>query len=283
MFGKACLSIFQRLTISNPSQLLRKNAPLAWNNSIQNYATRKRFYKRTGILQSNGKFEVTLDQRKLKTPKGNPFIVDSEPLALGVAAEWDAQKQNINQASMHLSTLCNTAIDNPNNFNKLDLVNYITNYMDTDTVLFQSGEDDDLYKFQVKEWDPIIQWFCDKFQVDIQKSRDIGGPVVPEATKASISRYLMSHNFAAINGFVYGVDTLKSVILTLAAVERFIPTEKAVLLSRLEEEFQLGHWGRVEWAHDLNQQDLQTRLSATILFIYFNTTSTSVRTKHPQA
>lgn len=67
-----------------------------------NSATRKRFYKRTGILQSNGKFEVTLDQRKLKTPKGNPFIVDSEPLALGVAAEWDAQKQNINQASMHL-------------------------------------------------------------------------------------------------------------------------------------------------------------------------------------
>lgn len=122
-------------------------------------------------------------------------------------------------------------------------------------------EDDDLYKFQLKEWDPIIQWFCDKFQVDIQKSRDIGGPVVPEATKASISRYLMSHNFAAINGkrnccdflnqnkmvtcvnfvtgFVYGVDTLKSVILTLAAVERFIPTEKAVLLSRLEEEFQV--------------------------------------------
>jgi chaperone required for assembly of F1-ATPase len=32
---------------------------------------------------------------------------------------------------------------------------------------------------------------------------------------------------------------VKSVILTLCCVERYISTEKAVLLSRLEEEFQV--------------------------------------------
>lgn len=36
------------------------------------------------------------------------------------------------------TTLCNTAIDNPNNFTKYDIVKYIAEYMDTDTVLFQS-------------------------------------------------------------------------------------------------------------------------------------------------
>lgn len=80
-------------------------------------------------------------------------------------------------------------------------------------------------------------------------------------------------------GFMYGVDTLKSVVLTLACTERFITTEKAVLLSRLEEEYQTGHWGRVEWAHDLNQQDLQARLSAMVLFIYFNTQAQSMTLK----
>lgn len=40
-------------------------------------------------------------------------------------------------------------------------------------------------------------------------------------------------------GFIYGVDTLKSVILTLACVERFLTAETAVHLSRLEEEYQV--------------------------------------------
>lgn len=39
---------------------------------------------------------------------------------------------------------------------------------------------------------------------------------------------------------MYAVDTIKSVILTLACAERFIGPEKAVLLSRLEEEYQVG-------------------------------------------
>lgn len=62
----------------------------------------KRFYKSTNILRSDGKFEITLDQRKLKTPKGNLFTVDSEPLAIAVATEWDSQKDKIIQSKMHL-------------------------------------------------------------------------------------------------------------------------------------------------------------------------------------
>lgn len=48
--------------------------------------------------------------------------------------------------------------------------------------------------------------------------------------------YLLRNMFA---GFVYGIDTLKSIILTLACADRFLTPEKAVLLSRLEEEFQV--------------------------------------------
>lgn len=65
----------------------------------------KRFYKSTSILESGGKFEITLDQRKLKTPKGNIFAIDSEPLALAVATEWNSQKDRIIQSKMHLVRL----------------------------------------------------------------------------------------------------------------------------------------------------------------------------------
>lgn len=65
-------------------------------------ATVKRFYRRTNIISSGDKFEVTLDQRKLKTPQGRIFEVNSKSLALAVAAEWDAQKDIIDRGSMHL-------------------------------------------------------------------------------------------------------------------------------------------------------------------------------------
>ncbi|XP_044267643.1 ATP synthase mitochondrial F1 complex assembly factor 2 [Tribolium madens] len=261
------------------SKLHDSSALSHFNNSFRHYATRKRFYRNTGILRSEGKYEITLDQRKLKTPQGNLFSVESEPLAIAVATEWNSQKENIIQSKMHLTTLCNTVIDNPNNLTKYDMVNHITNYLDTDTILFQADEEKDLLELQEKEWDPVIDWFNKRFEVNIKKSQQMDAPPASEKDKATLSKHLLSHNFATICGFMYGVDTLKSVILTLACVEHFLTPEKAVLLSRLEEEYQTGHWGRVEWAHDLNQQDLQARLAAVILLTYFNNQSSKIKSK----
>lgn len=64
--------------------------------------TRKRFYKGTGIMQNESKWEVTLDQRRLKTPNGKVLTVPSEPLARAIAAEWDAQTETVVQPTMHL-------------------------------------------------------------------------------------------------------------------------------------------------------------------------------------
>lgn len=42
---------------------------------------------------------------------------------------------------------------------------------------------------------------------------------------------------------------------------------------------QTGHWGRVEWAHDLSQQETQARLAAAVLFIQLNSSSIFVQSK----
>lgn len=117
---------------------------------------------------------------------------------------------------------------------------------------------------QEQEWDPIISWFNKRYDVNISKSRSIESPVVNEEVKNRIHRHLMSYNFESlvgnvtltpmserrfllnylilkfvVLGFMFAVDTVKSVILTLACVDMFITTQKAVLLSRLEEEYQV--------------------------------------------
>ncbi|OXU30297.1 hypothetical protein TSAR_016714 [Trichomalopsis sarcophagae] len=247
---------------------------VSFPTQCRHMATVKRFYRKTGILSNGDKYEITLDQKRLKTPLGKVFEVKSKPLALAIAHEWDSQKDVINRNLMHLTALCSTVIDNPNKLTKQDIASYIVNFLETDTLLFQSNgneqESDELYKLQEQKWDPLIQWFCDRYQVDIVKTRSIEPPKVPQSTKDIITKQLLSHNDEAGFGFIYGVDTVKSVILTFAAAERVITVEEAVALSRLEEEFQISHWGNVEWSHDLSKYDLQSRLAAAILFIHLN-------------
>lgn len=136
-----------------------------------------------------------------------------------------------------------------------------------------------MYEKQCAEWDPIIGWFNERFEADIQKSCDISQPKISAKTRMNISKHLLSYNDATMQGFLYAVDTVKSVILTLACVDKRISVEKAVELSRLEEEYQLKFWGRVEWAHDLTQQDTQARLAASILFIHFHSNEHIVKQK----
>ncbi|XP_012227833.1 ATP synthase mitochondrial F1 complex assembly factor 2 isoform X2 [Linepithema humile] len=243
-------------------------------------ATVKRFYRKTNILLSGDKFEIVLDQRKLKTPKGRIFEVNSKPLALAVAAEWDAQKEIIDRGSMHLTSLCNTVLDNPNNYTKIDLVNHIVNCLEMDTILFYSSEVDELYQLQVEKWEPIVCWFCKHYNVDIARTQSIEAPTVSMETKAALTRHLLSHNFSSIYGLVYAVDGLKSVILTLATTARVINISEAVNLSRLEEEYQISHWGNVEWHHEYSKHDLQARLSAAMLFVYLNSHSATSRPKN---
>lgn len=86
----------------------------------------------------------------------------------------------------------------------------------------------------------------------------------------NLLEYESGFNRYVISGFVFAVDTLKSIILAFAAIDQRIAVDKAVTLARLEEEYQLKFWGRVEWAHDLSQQELQARLAASVLFVHLN-------------
>lgn len=96
----------------------------------------------------------------------------------------------------------------------------------------------------------------------------------------NISKQLHSYKEDAMHGIMYAVDTIKSLILAMACIEKRISVEKAVALSRLEEDYQTTFWGRVEWAHDLNQHDTQARLAASILFVQFHSSEHLIKHKH---
>ncbi|XP_013182903.2 ATP synthase mitochondrial F1 complex assembly factor 2 [Amyelois transitella] len=234
---------------------------------FQRYATRKRFYRNTGIIQNEQNWEVTLDHRRLKTPNGKVLLVNSEPLARAIAAEWDSQKEYIALPVMHLTALCNTALDNPGKLTSHDITSYLLDYLPTDTLLFHSDEEEELRVLQEQKWGPILEWFQERFNVKQEVSRGLTPPPVSTETRAVLARHFLSYSFPAINAIYFGTEALKSPILMLACVERRLDPKDAVLLARLEEEYQLIRWGRVPWAHELNQAELTARVAASLLVV----------------
>lgn len=231
------------------------------------YATHKRFYRRADIVQNEKSWEITLDHRRLKTPNGCVLTVNTEPLARAIAAEWDAQTEYIAQPTMHLTALCNTALDNPGKLNSHDIASYLLDFIATDTLLFYS-EEEELKQLQEKKWGPVLEWFNKRFQVNQEVSKDLEPPPIATDTRAVLARHFLSYDFPALNAMVFGVEALKSPILMLACVDRYLDPKEAVLLARLEEEFQVMRWGRVPWAHELNQAEMTARVAASLLVIY---------------
>nr|XP_037843191.1 ATP synthase mitochondrial F1 complex assembly factor 2 isoform X2 [Chlorocebus sabaeus] len=226
--GGPCASMSPGPTIPSPA---RAYAPPT---------ERKRFYQNVSITQGEGGFEINLDQRKLKTPQAKLFTVPSEALAIAVATEWDSQQDTIKYYTMHLTTLCNTSLDNPTQRNKDQLIRAAMKFLDTDTICYRVEEPETLVELQRNEWDPIIEWAEKRYGVEINSSTSIMGPSISAKTREVLVSHLASYNTWALQGIEFVAAQLKSLVLTLGLIDLHLTVEQAVLLSRLEEEYQGG-------------------------------------------
>eukprot|EP00106_Octopus_bimaculoides_P009424 XP_014776866.1 PREDICTED: ATP synthase mitochondrial F1 complex assembly factor 2-like [Octopus bimaculoides] len=229
-----------------------KKFPLS--NAINTVFTRKlhskelkKFYKTATISQNNGQFEINLDKRKLRTPLGNVFIVPNESLALAVATEWNGQKNAIKQNKMNLTMLCNTAIDNPLQRSKTDLIRSILHYLETDTLCYRMSEPEDLLELQKQKWDPIIDWFKNRYNVPIETTTTFALPCISDATIGGIHTQLNSYTMWGLTGRLFVFQTQK--------------------------------WGSVEWYHDLDLYENRARLAAAVLFTHWSSENASMKQK----
>ncbi|XP_071489879.1 ATP synthase mitochondrial F1 complex assembly factor 2-like [Diadema antillarum] len=265
---KNCSSFFSGSGGGSVRQLLHKDSPLQ-ALFVRRYQERKRFYKNVSITQSSSKaFEINLDKRRLRTPTGKAFVLPTESLAVAVATEWDAQQEVIKQHYMHLTSLCNTALDNPTHRTKAQKIKSILHFLETDTLCYRLEEPPELVAMQKMNWDPMLDWINERYGVSITSTTSIALPEIPPETYKTLEHHLETHSDWALIGYENAVDCLKSVILGFALMDREITVERAVSLSRLELEFQIQKWGSVEWAHDMEFADSKARVAAAVLFTH---------------
>uniref|UniRef100_A0A0N5AW04 ATP synthase mitochondrial F1 complex assembly factor 2 n=1 Tax=Syphacia muris TaxID=451379 RepID=A0A0N5AW04_9BILA len=198
--------------------------------------------------------------------------IESKPLAYAVCQEWNAQDKVIRLDRMLLTKLSFTVLDNPLLL-KNNVIDNIMKYLDTDTILYLCGENEKLKELQKCHWGPILHWSnaCFLFILHCRFLVKIFCLVaeISDESREHIRHALNGYNFPALVGIEFAVESVKSLLLVLAALSCRISIKDCADFALLEQRFQTDVWGKVEWAHDVEFEEIVSRLSAGVLFAYF--------------
>lgn len=90
-----------------------------------------------------------------------------------------------------------------------------------------------------------MNWFNERYGVDLEPSDSITGPYLTDHAKQTLQKHLHSYDFWSLNGLMFAVEAVKSLVLALASVDRHLSAEDAVRLATLETEFQVLYFTNI--------------------------------------
>ena len=210
----------------------------------------KRFYKTASLGEANGGHTVLLDGRPVRTPAKQEMLIPSRPVAEAVAAEWLAQGEEIQPASMPLQRLVNTALDIVA-VNRGQVVDNLAGYGDTDLLYYFAETPADLQQAQDEAWRPVLSWAERQFAVTLRTVAGIGYIAQDAGALAALRRAVEAHDdmeLAALNDLV---SITGSLLLGLAHSGAALPLDGLWRAARVDEDYQAGRWG---WDSDAARQ-----------------------------
>lgn len=204
--------------------------------------SQKRFYK-TVSVSTVSPFAVSLDERRLKTPAGNPQEVPTRALAEAMADEWRLQGERLDLPSMVLTRAVNTVIDRivPR---RQEVLDELSRYAGSDLICYRAEAPRELIARQEDGWNPWVDWAARELGVHLRIANGIvhveQDPSVTKAMHAAMDR-LDSFRLSALHP---AVTITGSAVLGLAFALRLITPEEVLVTSCIDEDYQAERWGR---------------------------------------
>ena len=220
----------------------------------------KRFYETVTVEPQDGGFQVKLDGRGIRTPARASVMFPKVEVAEACAAEWSAQSDVIDPATMPVTRLANTVIDGVATQSELTRED-LGRYAETDLLAYRAEDPERLVRRQADAWDPIVDWVRQRFGVSLATGTGVmfvrQAPETVEALREAVGRETDPFRLAAL----HQVTTLTgSLILALALADGRISSQGLWAAAHVDEDWNIELWGEDEEAarrRDSRFQDLQ--------------------------
>jgi chaperone required for assembly of F1-ATPase len=225
----------------------------------------KRFYKRAETQQLNDVYGVALDGRAVRTPAGGDLRISSRRLAEAIAAEWQAQEEKINPASMPMMQLACTAIDRvmPN---RAEIIVQTAAYGASDLLCYRADGPDELVARQNATWQPVLDWAANELSAPLVLAGGIMHIEQPDASLNALRSAIEGLDDWHLTGATQLTQVLGSLVLALTVVRGHLEWRQAFEASVLDEIFQADRWGEDREAlQRRNAQADEVRAAAAFL------------------
>ncbi len=209
---------------------------------------RKRFYGRAHVAEmgDGSESQLLLDGKPVKTPARRALAVPTRPLADAIAAEWDAQKDVIDPASMPLTRLANAAIDGVRDATA-PVTDEVAEYLGTDLLCYRADAPAGLVEKQSAAWDPVLVWAREQFGARFMLAQGVVHVAQARETIAAVRAAIPADpwRLAAVSS----ITTLTgSALLALALAHNAIEPGAAWAAAHVDEDWQMSQWGKDDLA-----------------------------------
>lgn len=202
----------------------------------------KRFFETATADCVEGGFAVLLDGRAMLTPARNTLLLPSMALASAIAAEWTAQSDKIDAATMPLTRHAYTAVDGVRQGTD-QVVEEITRFAETDLVCYRAENPKALATRQADEWQPLLDWLHEAHGTTLV----VTGGVVPvrqdSEQVAMLKRLVAAHELFALTALHTLVSICGSLVIGLAVSAGRLSATAAWDVSRIDHDYQAAQWG----------------------------------------
>jgi chaperone required for assembly of F1-ATPase len=203
----------------------------------------RRFYKEAVVGTGEHGFTVLLDGRTAKTSGGAVLAAPTRALAELLAAEWGAQGEHIDFASMPATRLAFTAIDRGGQARD-GLAKEVARYAGSDTLCYLAEGPRALVERQRAQWAPWRDWAARDLGLRFEATDGLMHTPQPRETLTAVEAMAEALPDLALTGLVFAAGLYGSAILALAVQRGALDAVEAFELSRLEEVVQAEQWGQ---------------------------------------
>ncbi|MCA1776002.1 MAG: ATPase [Loktanella sp.] len=213
----------------------------------------KRFWKKTAVTEDRDGFGIALDDRPVRTPNKNHLIVPTQSMAQAIAAEWDAQGEDIDPLSMPVTRGANSALEKvaPQ---RDAVVAGLAEYGDSDLLCYRAAGPAGLVARQREAWDPLLDWAARELNAPLISAEGVMHVAQPPESLARLERRVADLSNFEIAGFHDLVALSGSLVMALAVIDAHLAPEVAWDISRIDEDWQIAQWGEDEEASVLTER-----------------------------
>lgn len=223
----------------------------------------KRFWQDAEVSPADNGYAVTLDGRGVKTPAKTSLVVPTEALAREIAAEWAAQEDRINPATMPFTRMANSALDKvaPQHAAVADM---LAAYGDSDLLCYRADHPEGLVARQAEAWEPLLDWADETFGARLVPVIGVMHVAQDSAALARLTAEVHGQSAFALAAFHDLVSMSGSLVLALAVIRGACAPAEAWALSRIDETWQEEQWGVDEDAAKIAQRKRDEFLHAAV-------------------